>query len=102
MMKARLGNSPPEAVAVPVLFLLEGDDQVEGPLCDTAHAGRDDTRAPLVFRDTDPTLVRVRREIFDAARSRRVAAQEFVHGSIGRDPLVIAVAAGVVVGPGDR
>src|SRR5207237_7595755 len=101
MMKARLGDGTPERIAVPVLPRLEGDDEVEGPLRDLARAGRDDARRGFAFRHADSAFVRVRGEVFDAARRRRSVAQEFVQRLDGRDALVVAVAARMVVRPGD-
>src|SRR5438270_905108 len=101
VVEARLGDAAPECVALPDARALEGDGEVEGAARRLAHAGRDDARPRLARRDADRALVRVRGEKSDHAAGRFPAAEEFVHRPGGLDLLEVAVAARMIVRPGD-
>src|SRR2546423_9307288 len=100
-MKARLCDGATQCVAVPVLCTIEGDHQIKRAMCHLTYASCDNAGMPLVFRYTDSAFMRVRGEILNHAGSRVWVIEEFMNRLNGRDSLIVAVAARMIVRPRD-
>jgi hypothetical protein len=100
VMEARLGDAAAKHVSMLVVSRFERHREVERAPRREARAGGDDTRV-FTLRRPDGALVRMRGEELDPARRRVRIAQELMRGLGPRDPLEVAVVAGVVVGPRD-
>jgi len=81
---------------------VERDGEVEWPARSQTSTGRNDARAPFPPGHADRTLVRMGRKKLDYPGRRGRTQQQLVYGFDRRDLLDVAIAAGVVVRPGNR
>src|SRR6266567_3771287 len=102
MVKAGMGRSSSEGVAVIVPGALERDDEIEGPSAAETAAHGDDASGPIPRRRAHRAFVGVRWEELERALWILGIAQQRVNRLHGRNPLKVPVSAGVIVGPGDR
>src|SRR5437879_10374584 len=100
-MKARLGYPPTDRVALLVFRSLESDDEVEGAPGLLAFADGDDARVLFTVGNADRAFMGMSRKIFNHPGRRTRIVQQLMHRLSGRDDLIIAVAAGMIIRPRD-
>src|SRR2546428_4840835 len=101
MMKACLGYPSTERVALLVFRSLESDDQVECATGLPAFANSDDARARFAVGNADRAFMGMSRKISNHPGRRTRIAQQLMDRIHGRDDLIIAVAAGMIIRPRD-
>src|ERR1041385_2089368 len=99
MMKAGLRDRMAQMMAMIVSSAFECDNQIERSTRYLTNSGRDHSRTIFTVRHTDTTFVWMRGEVFNRSRS---ISQQFMHRLEGRDLLIVAVCARMIVGPGNR
>src|SRR5438445_39624 len=101
VMKARLGYSSTERVALLFFRSLESDDQVECATGLPAFANGNDARVLFTVGNADRAFMGMSRKISNHPGRRTRIVQQFMHRLYGRDDLIIAVAAGMIIRPRD-
>src|SRR5437870_5437501 len=101
VMKACLGYPSTERVALLVFRSLESDDEVECATGLEALANGDGARVRFAVGYADRAFMRMSRKIsHDPGRRARIL-QQLMYRLYGRDDLIIAVAAGMIIWPRD-
>src|SRR5207253_10476469 len=98
---ARLGYPATVHVALLVFRSLESDDEVECAPGLLAFADGDDARVLFIVGNADRAFMRMSRKISDHPPRRARIVQQLMHRLYGRDDLIIAVAAGMIIRPRD-
>src|SRR5437660_11141202 len=102
VMKARLGYPSTERVALLVFRPLERDDQVECAPGLPAFASSNDTRVLFAVGNAHRAFMGMSRKISNHPGRRTWIVQQLMHRLYGRDDLIIAIAAGMIIRPGNR
>src|SRR5260370_41769608 len=102
MVKAGMGRSSSEGVAVAVPGALERDDEIEGPSAADAVAHGNCARGAITRRGAHRAFVRVRWKELERAVWILGIAQQMVNRFHCPNPLKVPVSAGVIGVPGDR
>src|SRR2546425_8475444 len=101
MMKACLGYPSTERVALLVFRSLESNDEVECPTGLEALTNGDDARVRFALGHADRSFMRMSRKISNDPGRRARIVQQLMYRLYGRDDLIIAVAAGMIIWPRD-
>src|SRR5438309_2722131 len=101
MMKAGLGYPSTDRVALLVFRSLESDDEVECAPGLPAFANGNDARVLFAIGNADRAFMGMSRKISHHPGRRARIVQQLMHRLYGRDDLIIAVAAGMIIRPRD-